>query len=304
VLHLLNGDATAAVFPDALPGDRAVWRDILMEGPADADGDTRAAWLAPRLGVTPETYARGWREGQATLAEAKAHDEVVLWFERDLFCTINLWFVLARLAVVRVSLVFPAVDAEHRGLGVLEAARFPALFERRQRLSADEIADARALWRAYAAPEPTALAGSEPILPFAREAIRRHCARFPSRANGLDEVEQAALIALARPLDFPALFHAATTPPATSHLGLGDVQFAAMLRDLAAGPAPLVEIADREQPFARWRISRTTAAVDVLEGRVDRLTLGPLDRWLGGVHLRPGGRLWRWDAGRQILVGT
>ena len=27
MLHLLNGDATAAVFPDSLPGKRAVWRE-------------------------------------------------------------------------------------------------------------------------------------------------------------------------------------------------------------------------------------------------------------------------------------
>src|SRR5262245_23943390 len=114
-----------------------------MEGPADADADTRAAWLAPRLDVSPDAYAQGWREGAAVLARAKEHDEVVLWFERDLFCAINLWFVLARLDVSRVSLVFPAVDANFRGLGTLDSDHFPALFERRERLGLDEIADAR-----------------------------------------------------------------------------------------------------------------------------------------------------------------
>src|SRR5919108_5402680 len=150
MLHLLNGDATAAVFPDALPGERDVWRDILMEGPADTDPETRAAWLAPRLGVTPEEYLGGWREGQAMLARAKEHDEVVLWFEQDLFCAINLWFVLSRLDAVRVSLVFPEITADVKGLGALESRQFAPLFERRHSLSANEITNARALWRAYA----------------------------------------------------------------------------------------------------------------------------------------------------------
>ena len=87
-----------------------------------------------------------------------------------------------------------------------------------------------------------------------------------------------------------------------NELGLGDVQFAAMLSVLAAGTTPLVAIAEREQSFSRWRISRTPAAADVLAGRRDRLALGALDRWLGGVHLRPGAPLWRWDRRNLQLV--
>jgi hypothetical protein len=304
VLHLLNGDATAAVFPDTLPGERAVWRDILMEGPAEADADTRAAWLAPRLGVSADAYARRWREGIAMLSRAKEHDEVVLWFERDLFCSLNLWFVLTRLDVPRLSLVFPALDADFRGLGTLDSGHFPALFERREHLSLDELRDAHALWRAYAAPDPTAFARYEPILPFARSAIHLHCGRFPSAIHGLDEVEHATLATLDEPIDFGALFRRVTSIPPLNELGLGDVQFAAMLADLAAGPTPLILIADREQSFQHWRISRTAAAVEVLAGRVDRLTLTPLDRWLGGVHLGPGTPVWRWDSRHFALVAT
>ena len=90
MLHLLNGDATSAVFPSTLPDHRVVWRDIMVEGPAVDDGAARAAWLAPRLGRTRKTYAGGWREGRETLARAATDDEVVLWFEQDLFCAVNL----------------------------------------------------------------------------------------------------------------------------------------------------------------------------------------------------------------------
>jgi len=300
VLHLLNGDAT--VLPDGLPGERAVWRDILMEGPSNVDVETRATWLAPRLEVTPEAYARGWCEGQATVTRAKEHDEVVLWFERDLFCAINLWFLLAHVDVARVSLVFPEVTNEARGLGTFEPARLLALFEQRHTLTTDEIAEARALWLAYAAPEPTTLARLEPSFPFARAAIRLHCGRFPSVAHGLDEVEHATLQALSAATELPRLFVAIARSVALNRLGMGDLQFAAILRDLATGPTPLVNIERHGEPSGRWRISRTPAAIEVLSGRIDRLALLPLDRWLGGVHLRPGAPLWRWDADRSALV--
>lgn len=304
MLHVLNGDATAAVFPDALPGERAVWRDIIMEGPADTDVATRAAWLAPRLGVTPDAYAQRWREGIAILARAKEHDEVVLWFERDLFCAINLWFVLARLDAPRVSLVFPEVNDDVRGLGVLEPSVFPLLFEHRSGLSARDIADARALWRAYAEPDPRHLARHEPIFPFARAAIRLHCGRFPSITHGLDELEYETLAALDDTIAFGALFRRVTAGSRLQALGIGDVQFAAVLRDLAAGTAPLIAIDDRHQPFGHWRLSRKAAGADVLAGRVDRLALSPLDRWLGGVHLRTGAPLWRRDRGRLSLMAA
>ena len=302
MLHLLNGDASAAVFPDVLPGERAVWRDILMEGPAGADAATRAAWLAPRLGVTADVYARRWREAEAMLARAGEHDEVVLWFEQDLFCATNVWFVLDRLDAAHIALVFPPVDGDRHGLSALDARQFVALFERRQRLASGDIAQARALWRAYAAPDPAALARLDPLLPFARVAIRLHCGRFPSLTYGLDEVEHETLTILDRALGFAALFRSVTTSGRLSALGMGDVQFAAMLRDLAAGATPLITIEHRDQPFGRWWMSRAPAATDVLAGRIDRLALLPLDRWLGGVHLRPGAPLWRWDAERLTLV--
>ena len=303
MLHVLNGDATAAVFPNTLPGDRAVWGDILMEGPANADVDTRAAWLAPRLGVGADDYVQRWREGQRMLAHAKEHDEVVLWFEQDLFCATNLWFVLDRLDAARVSLVFPPLSAGG-GLGVLAPGAFAPLFERRRVLTAADIADARALWRAYAAPEPLPLTRLQPTLPFASAAIRLHCARFPSVVDGLDAVEHATLGALDDALEFGALFRRVTRSAPLGELGLGDVQFAASVRDLAAGRAPLLAIDHPDQPFAVWRIRRTSGGADVLAGRADRVALVPLDRWLGGVHLRAGAPLWRWDRERRTLVAV
>ena len=37
----------------------------------------------------------------------------------------------------------------------------------------------------------------------------------------------------------------------------------------------------------------------VLAGDADRVALIGFERWLGGVHLRAGDELWRWDAERN-----
>jgi hypothetical protein len=297
VLHLLNGDATLAVFPSTLPGHRTVWRDIMVEGPAVDDGAARGTWLAPRLGVTPDDYERAWREGRAALARA-VDEEIILWFEQDLFCAVNLWFVIAHLPpTTRVWLVFPPLSASFAGLGTLTAHELAAHFERRRPLHRAARAEAVALWCAYAASDPTALSQTRARLDFAREAVRLHLGRFPSTARGLDEIETATLHALAAgPRAFADLFRAVThAPPHRSH-GMGDVQYAAALRDLI----PLIAIEDAAAPFTTWRIALRPDGVDVLAGRLDGLVARALDRWLGGVHLRPGAPGWRWDGERLV----
>jgi hypothetical protein len=40
----------------------------------------------------------------------------------------------------------------------------------------------------------------------------------------------------------------------------------------------------------------------VLAGHVDRVSMAPLDRWLGGVRLLSPHRVWRWDRDGARLV--
>jgi hypothetical protein len=49
-------------------------------------------------------------------------------------------------------------------------------------------------------------------------------------------------------------------------------------------------------------VSLTDEGRSVLSGRQDRVAVCGIDRWLGGVHLRSGGRIWRWDDARQRII--
>lgn len=313
MLHLLNGDATAAVFaPAGLPGVPAVWRDILMEGPVSAGAATpaampgRVAYLAERLAIEADGYGRVSREQEAALARAGAEDEVVLWFEQDLFCAVNLWFVLSRLAPrppARLSLVFPPTDTTP-GLGALTPPDLAALFAGRRPLGAEAIGAGGAAWAAYASPEPTAvesLLAADAALPFVSGAARCHLGRLPSTRDGLNETERAVLTALRDgPLVFAALFARVAADPAIRRHGAGDVQLAGLLREMHAGPRPLVAVHDAERAPGDWTLAMTPAGRDVLARRTDRLACSPVDRWLGGVHLAPGRRTWRWDGERVV----
>jgi len=309
MLHLLNGDALAQAFARAgLPGDVLVWRDILVEGPVAPDGaltDARVAYLAERFEIPPEAYRRGWRAQTTGLGAAAAHDEIVLWFEQDLFCAVNLWFVLAALARAgagpRVSLVYPERD-DAGGLALQPPEGFAARFESRAALGAGTLALGRRVWEAYAAADPReaiALAAEDDgALPFVRTALRVHFGRFPSRSNGLNEVEATTLGLLKRrPLEFSALFAAVTAQPRVRRHGMAGVQFLACLRGLK----PLLEVQGMD--FRRAEFGVAPLGRDVLGSDADWLDLHELDRWVGGVRLTAHGALLRWDGAKGQLVG-
>jgi hypothetical protein len=311
MLHVLNGDVTATVFAAAgLPGDVLVWRDILVEGPLTAEWTeptalaARAAFLAERLAIDPARYLRGVREQEKGLAGALGHDEVVLWFEQDLFCAVNLWYLLAwfsrRPAAARLVLVYPPTDAV-KGLGLLEPAQLEALFTERRLVTPPVLALGRRAWEAYTDADPRGVAAladqDHEALPFVREAFQHHCDRFPSVATGLNEIETATLETLDRGAKaFGDLFRTVTEDPRTRRHGMGDVQFAAYVRGLA----PLVSISNAD--VTAGEVGVTALGREVLAGRRDWLSVRAIDVWLGGVHLEGVRPRWRWDGARRRLV--
>jgi hypothetical protein len=310
VLHVLNGDATATVFADAgLPGERLVWRDILVEGPVPAAAHTplpeRTAYLAEHLGIDPAEYTRAIEDQTAYLASAPSHDEVVLWFEQDLFCAVTLWSLLDWLGrhapATRLSLVYPAVDGQTRGLGAMTAPQLSALFDTRAVVTDEMRALGVSAWAAYASPEPltTLTLRDEPALPFVAGAFRCHLGRFPSAANGLNEVETVTLeILRAGRRTFGELFREVSADPCVRSHGMGDTQLAAILRRLT----PLVDVAGDDLMQASFDLTLRGAAV--LAGQEDWLRIHAIDTWLGGVHLSQGRRLWRWDRVASRLVSS
>src|SRR5688572_27748870 len=99
-LHVANGSCTTDVIEAAgLPGVRSIWADPLYEGPVPGDLsdeellEVRRRYLAPEdSAVPPENDLRRWRE---VIDAHETYDELVLWFEHDLFDQLNLIQILS-----------------------------------------------------------------------------------------------------------------------------------------------------------------------------------------------------------------
>jgi hypothetical protein len=146
-------------------------------------------------------------------------------------------------------------------------------------------------------------------------AWRAHLRRFPSVGSGLNQVETEILrrLDLGGQPGLDELCGALSGHAAMAALGMGDLQVAATLRDLARGPSPLVKIdapgssiegEGRGLPGGcrRWRITIADGGRDVLAGARDQVTVNGIDRYLGGARLHGNHGVWRWDDREAAIV--
>src|SRR5688572_17976133 len=96
-VHVLNGDALKENFP--LAGDIIVCREALVDGPVDALSfesffEDRAAFIAESFDAEKDSYVNLVRNEFDRLANCNHESAIHLWFEHDLFCQVNLWFIL------------------------------------------------------------------------------------------------------------------------------------------------------------------------------------------------------------------
>lgn len=309
-LHVLNGDTAADRLRAAgIAGEITLAADVLYEGPAVAASPER--WRRERARFLAASGYEGYDECLARLTSwdralegFRGHDEVVLWFEHDLFdqlhlCRLLAWFAARGTGLTELSLV-QASDY----LGRMPPERLAALIEARQPVSAAQLRLGSAAWQAYCAPDPSrieSLLGADTTaLPYLAAALRRHLEEFPGTGDGLSRSERqaVAVAAAAGPLSFTALF--AAVQHKEERVFMTDLSLLRRLRDLASGPRPLLRLDPSSVPWSNATrnpvVAATAAGLGVLAGREDWVALrGAIDLWLGGVHLSGPRATWRWD---------
>jgi hypothetical protein len=311
VLHVTNGDSVAVpLLQTSLGGDAFAWRDAYYEGPVRSGErsrliDARAVFLAScgwggedairdELLTRDARFVTALREGQ----------EIVLWFEHDLYDQLQLVDVLAlagetgfdpdQLELIEID-AFPGRPG-FRGLGELTAPELESLWPQRRAVTDDDTAGAQLAWEAVRRADPRGIAevrlDPPARRPFLGGALARLLEELPDVDDGLSRTERQLLELLDDgPLLTGALFVASQDlEEAPFH---GDTWIMRTLGELD-GTTPLVSLTEGSAEI-------TDAGRRVLGGDADRVELLGIDRWVGGTHLVPGA-VWRWDADASELV--
>lgn len=331
MLHITNGDSAADLIKDAVfTGQILAWRDVLHEGPVPFGLEL------PQLSEIRSQYiaAQGWgklydvkmsfAERDGTLLRFREQDEIVLWFEHDLYDQLQLIQLLAWLfgrerGATRISLIcigeYPGIHPFH-GLGQLNANQMASLFPVRHVVTHKELKTGFYAWQAFTAADPTEieklLATNTAALPFLRAALLRHLQQFPATSNGLSRTEKQILAAVAAGQQTPgAIF--LYDQAQEEHVFMGDWTLWTYVKRLCEGSEPLLELKGGhrfclplDEPSAEFRHQKlylTEAGEAVHKGEFDAVELNGIDRWLGGVHLQGANAAWRWDGFKLVAGG-
>jgi hypothetical protein len=322
-LHVANGTCTTRLIESAgIPGARSLWADPLYEGPVP-DGltdaellDVRARYLAGTAAeaeVDPVNDLQLWREA---IRRHESYDELILWFEHDLFDQLNLvqllsWIRTCLPAAKTVSLVcvgsFPGHPA-FKGLGELSPAELASLLETRQPVGEAQYSLAERAWEAFRKPTPEGLDllrhGDTAAMPYLAAAITRFLQEFPWTTDGLSRTERHLLR-----LAYPGSISLSAVFP-RMHQGedvyyVTDLSLKSLADALSRTSPPLLAFPSRRSAdgdMFREPVMLTETGRAVLEGRQDRVATCGVDRWLGGVHLQNDATVWRWDDLRQKMT--
>ena len=319
-LHVANGTSTTATIHAAgLPGRSSIWADVLHDGPVpgglsdDALLEVRARHLAGPPGVSPDDTTAELTRWRAAIAADDPFDELVLWYEHDLFDQLNLIQLLSWLAALpggtpRTTLIsintFPGRD-HFKGLGELTPPELASLFGARQPVGASQFALAQSSWQAFRSPDPRSIEqlidGDTSALPFLAAALGRHLQEFPWVRDGLSRTERRLLELLAPgPMRLGAIFPRMHDFETAFYIA--DLSFLDVAMGLAAQPPGLIAVDPATDRTLSGVASLTAQGQAVRGGGVDRVGRWGIDRWLGGVHLAGTGEVWRWDPEAKRLV--
>ena len=192
--HLLNGDSLATTFPEAnIPGDIIVVREGLIDG--NLSGKTLPEFWHNRaeyLEIPDSEYHAKVATEFEKILNAADGTGFNLWFEYDLFCQVNMWFVLSLINQLPVNKKVFAVYTTYlkkgdknfwNGYGPANAEEIRFCFQHKIELSDAAIQTGYDLWNAYKNNDFEKLRSlsskPSPEFPYLQEVISAHIDRFP-----------------------------------------------------------------------------------------------------------------------------
>lgn len=209
-LHITNGDdLTSNIEELNLRGEVIVWREMLCEGPTTYHLDTeeffklRTQFLKSTYHVSPQDYKEQFIKELEKLTGTNGYDEIILWFEFDLFSHINMLAVISHLMenkkMVPVFLVCSKKlkgEKEFSPLSQLSLKHLKNHYDQRILLEIDDLEMANFMWQLYNGDNPQKLKShikKKTNFEYLSSCIRAHLERFPNSVTGLNVLERNVL---------------------------------------------------------------------------------------------------------------
>lgn len=211
-LHITNGDTTTQHLRSLnFKGEFITWREMLCEGQTLTNVGSEEFWknrfdfLKTSYKISKKKFIDYTLKEYRNLCKNKTQEEIVLWFDHDLFCQINMIAVISWLKNHRKGYEISLVCTKNIKNSTQQQPLFQwtenqtlTEYKKRVSLKIDDIEYADYIWQLYCSNSPLRLETVykfNPMSPFQHlaSALETHLLRFPSIENGLNVVENLVL---------------------------------------------------------------------------------------------------------------
>lgn len=155
--HILNGDALLKQFGNTIEGKKIICHECLIEGIIQGKSlseffDNRATYLQKTYDVPKLAYSEKTELEFQKIKTIPENTVINLWFEDDLFCQTNFWFVANLLIEWKINcpifLVRPNKGNEY-SFGMMSTEQLHESFGNKIKISKDELGELQNLWNHY-----------------------------------------------------------------------------------------------------------------------------------------------------------
>lgn len=206
LLHITNGDfLTEKLAKTKIDGDVIVWREMLSQGPtvpevgSDDFFKIRSTFLADNYNIPKEKYAKDFVKEIEKLSTINNYEGIVLWFEFDLFCHLNMLAAISFLIQNRkkepVYLVCSSRlkgEKETKHLSKLSPKELKKHYDHKIKLTRDDLNLAHHIWQLYSGNNHERLSAElkkTSNFEYLSSCIKAHLERFPHATSGLNTME-------------------------------------------------------------------------------------------------------------------
>ncbi len=248
ILHITNGSSLTNYLKELdIPGVFLTWEEMLCEGPTVAGIDSEEFFNSRRT-FLKEAYnieidEKEYRKELAKLDNSDRYSEIVMWFEYDLFCHINLIAVISLLHQREIDLPLYLVcsgrvegEKNLKGLAELTPVQLLNHYSNKIELNSEDIDIAIALWRTYCGKDHNIF---KPYItrpssfPYLSNCLKAHLKRFPDSKNGLNTLEKN-ILEIVRSSEIKSRHHLlGYALNYQGYYGFGDIQFERIIRNLS-----------------------------------------------------------------------
>ncbi len=235
--HILNGDNLAFQLKETkINLNHIVCRECLIDGPVSASNISdfwkiRSRYISKTYNDSEEEYNSTIQEFERIIA-IPDNSEVCLWFENDLFCQANMWFVIWLLSTktgIKVYRVFPVIRNPvdtWKGFGISTSKMLEEAYTSKVLFTNDDMQLGANLWTAYSTNNFQKLLAlsktPSDCFQHLKEVCQAQIDRFP-KSDPLGRPEQLVKELIEKgPTDFEHLFSEFSTREGI--YGFGDLQ--------------------------------------------------------------------------------